>query len=136
MDTRDSKGRFTKGNPGGGRKKKDPMTRDLLRELSPQAVARLGNLIHSDDEAVALQASFDILELALKYDIGSKFHSKAEGERKEDLNELMEAYTMLGRAKEYVSFVKKLAYQAANIFLPDEWEDVITGRVTKFSARA
>ena len=67
MDTRDSKGRFTKGNPGGGRPKKKPTTLDLLRELSPQAVTCLGDLIHSDDDDIALRASIAILDLSIKF---------------------------------------------------------------------
>ena len=75
METRDSNGRFTKGNPGGGRPKKRPTTKDLLQALTPEAVTRLGELIHSDDEAVALQASFNIVDLSLKCEQDSKKHS-------------------------------------------------------------
>ena len=74
MDTRDSKGRFTKGNPGGGRPKKQPTTREMLRTLSPQAVTRLGDLIHSDNEAVALNASIATMLFNLEYERdGKKF---------------------------------------------------------------
>ena len=68
MDTRDSKGRFLPGNPGGGRPKKKPTTLDILRELSPQAVTCLEDLIHSEDEDIVLRASIAVLELSLKYD--------------------------------------------------------------------
>ncbi len=74
METRDSRGRFTKGNPGGGRPKKGPTNREMLRTLSPQAVTRLGDLIHSDNEAVALKASIAIMLLNLEYERdGKKF---------------------------------------------------------------
>ena len=88
MEDRDSRGRFIKGHPGGGRKKKDPTTQDLLRALSPQAVTRLGDLIHSDDEAVALQASFDILELVLKYDVSISEDEKERYEREIEISNL------------------------------------------------
>lgn len=68
MEDRDSKGRFTKGNPGGGRPKKKPTTIEVLRTLSPEAVTCLGNLIHDDDKDIALRASIAILDLSLKYD--------------------------------------------------------------------
>ncbi|MBQ4430190.1 MAG: hypothetical protein II877_01705 [Synergistaceae bacterium] len=93
MEDRDSKGRFIKGNPGGGRPKKQPTTRELLQEISPQAVARLGDLIHSDDEAVALQASFDILELSLKCEQDSKKHSVDDRKSiEEEIREIQEHF--------------------------------------------
>jgi len=58
MDIRDRNGRFTKGNPGGGRPKKRPTTKDLLQALTPEAVTRLGELIHSDETG-------DVMHLAL-----------------------------------------------------------------------
>lgn len=75
METRDSKGRFTKGNPGGGRPKKQPTTREVLRTLSPEAVTCLGNLIHDDDKDIALRASIAILDLSLKCEQDSNKHS-------------------------------------------------------------
>lgn len=132
MDTRDSKGRFLPGNPGGGRKKKDPTTKDLLRALSPQAVTCLGDLIHSDDEAVALQASFDILDLVLKHDTGSNVPSLADDEREEYENEILDRMKMLERARRYFDFVKRVA-QDNCITFRDDWEDIITGRVTTYS---
>lgn len=69
MDIRDSKGRFIKGSVGNpkGRPKQQPTIKELLQTLSPQAVMCLGDLIHSDNETVALNASIAILNLSLKY---------------------------------------------------------------------
>lgn len=133
MDTRDSKGRFLPGNPGGGRKKKDPTTKDLLRALSPQAVTCLGDLIHSDDEAVALQASFDILDLVLKHDTSGNVPSLADDEREEYETEILNRDLMLARARKYFDFVKRVA-EHHGITFPDEWENIITGRITNYSA--
>ncbi len=67
-----NKGRFIRGNPGGpGRPKKksrDPQALDLLRELSPQAVIYLAELLHSADEDIVLRTSIAILEMYLKYE--------------------------------------------------------------------
>ena len=67
MDARDKKGRFTKGNPGGGRPKGQPTIKELLQRLSPQAVTCLGALMQSDDEVIALNASIAILGFSLQY---------------------------------------------------------------------
>ena len=56
MEIRDSRGRFTKGNPGGGRPKKQLTTEELLQALSPEAITRLHDLIYSDNENIALRA--------------------------------------------------------------------------------
>lgn len=67
----DGKGRFIKGNPGGGRPKKQPTARDLLKEvaptLAPQAIEKLSDLINSEDKTIALHASIAILDFCLKY---------------------------------------------------------------------
>lgn len=67
----DGKGRFIKGNPGGGRPKKQPTARDLLKEvaptLAPQAIEKLSDLINSEDKTIALYASIAILDFCLKY---------------------------------------------------------------------
>lgn len=106
MENRDSKGRFTKGNPGGGRPKKQPTTRELLRTLSPQAVTCLGDLIHSDDEEIALKASFAILELSLEYDRNGKRKSTsddyddeapiAEEQSIKNINDLRDFFAQIG----------------------------------------
>ena len=70
MDTRDSKGRFTKGSVGNprGRPKKqpEPLTpEEVLNSATMEAVTRLIDLVHSKDEAIALQASIDLLNRTL-----------------------------------------------------------------------
>ncbi len=71
MENRDSKGRFTKGNPGGGRPKKQPTTRDWLKSIeqniAPIAINHLLDLMYSDDEEISLKANIAILDLCLKY---------------------------------------------------------------------
>lgn len=64
--TRDSKGRFIKGSAGNpkGRPKKQqemPTPQEVLDSATMEAVLRLIELTHSDDEAIALQACMDLL---------------------------------------------------------------------------
>ena len=70
MDTRDSKGRFTKGSIGNpkGRPKKEPeplTPNEVLENATMQAVTRLIDLVHSENEEIALQASIDLLNRTL-----------------------------------------------------------------------
>ncbi len=51
----------TSGNPGGRPKPPDGL-RARLAELSPRAVARLGELLDSDDERIRLEAAKAILD--------------------------------------------------------------------------
>ena len=71
MKGKDSKGRFTKGNPGGGRPKKQPTTRDFLKALAPllekSALDKILDLMNSKDDAIALQANIAFLDLCMKY---------------------------------------------------------------------
>ncbi|MBQ3457077.1 MAG: hypothetical protein IJG36_11605 [Synergistaceae bacterium] len=67
MDTRDSKGRFTKGSIGNpkGRPKKEPeplTPKEVLENATMQAVTRLIDLVHSENEVIALQASLALLD--------------------------------------------------------------------------
>ena len=66
MDTRDSKGRFLPGNPGGGRPKKRPYFEELVGVTANLAVTRLFDMLHSDDESVVIQASAVILDFMSK----------------------------------------------------------------------
>lgn len=101
MDTRDSKGRFTKGNPGGGRPKKKSTIREIVQTLSPQAVTRLGDLIHSDNETIALNASSTIAVLSLNYEMNSKKNSvdddgKSMKSLEREIEEIREHFAKFG----------------------------------------
>jgi len=65
---RDEKGRLVKGsaspNVSGLDRKKAMMLRNL-EALTPRAIARLGRLVESDNEAVALGASREVLDRTL-----------------------------------------------------------------------
>ncbi len=70
MDTRDSNGRFTKGSVGNpkGRPKKQPeppTAKEVLENATMEAVTRLIDLVHSENEEIALQASIDLLNRTL-----------------------------------------------------------------------
>ena len=67
MDTRDSRGRFTKGSVGNpkGRPKKEPEApteKGVLESAAMEAVTRLIDLVHSENEAIALHASLALLD--------------------------------------------------------------------------
>ena len=80
MDKRDSKGRFlpgTTGNPKGRPKSKDtllsfdfdtPTPRNLVDKMLPEIITRLGDLMHSDDENVAVQAARALLDWRTQQD--------------------------------------------------------------------
>lgn len=97
MEDRDSRGRFLPGNPGGGRKKKDPTTKDLLQALTPEAVTRLGDLIHSDDEDIAFKASAVIIQLSMN---GKKCNEdrilQSKDNVMENLDELQQFFAQFG----------------------------------------
>lgn len=59
--------KFTKGRSGnpGGRRKTPPDVRDALIAACPRAVARLIELLDSDDERIALRASEVVIERCL-----------------------------------------------------------------------
>ena len=64
---RDEKGRIKPGkslNPSGMDRKKAMMLRNL-EDLTPRAIARLGRLVESENEAVALGASKEVLDRTL-----------------------------------------------------------------------
>jgi hypothetical protein len=65
---RDAKGRLVKGsaspNTSGLDRKKAMMLRNL-EDLTPRAIAKLGKLINSDNDAVALGASREVLDRTL-----------------------------------------------------------------------
>jgi len=64
---RDERGRIKPGkslNPSGMDRKKAMMLRNL-EDLTPRAIARLGRLVESDNEAVALGASREVLDRVL-----------------------------------------------------------------------
>jgi len=65
---RDAKGRLVKGsaspNASGLDRKKAMMLRNL-EDLTPRAIARLGRLVESDNETVALGASREVLDRTL-----------------------------------------------------------------------
>ncbi len=65
---RDAKGRLVKGsaspNASGLDRKKAMMLRNL-EDLTPRAIARLGRLVDSQNEAVALSASREVLDRTL-----------------------------------------------------------------------
>ena len=65
---RDAKGRLVKGsaspNASGLDRKKAMMLRNL-EDLTPRAIAKLGRLINSDNDAVALGASREVLDRTL-----------------------------------------------------------------------
>jgi len=79
MITRDSNGRFIRGSVGNpkGRPKKQPKPpapptpEQVLESATMEAVMRLIDLVHSDNEAIALQASIALLDrtVAKKTDI-------------------------------------------------------------------
>ena len=85
MDTRDSNGRFTKGSVGNpkGRPKKKPETptpENVLASATMEAVTRLIDLVHSDNEAIALQAALAVLDKTLGRN--RKFISVPDGVQK------------------------------------------------------
>ena len=76
-EDRDILGRFTTGNPGNpkGRPRKEPAPDEILNAMLPEALAKLNDLMHSDDEHIALQAATLIIEQALgKPEANSKFN--------------------------------------------------------------
>ena len=95
MEIRDSRGRFTKGNPGGGRPKKQLTTEELLQALSPEAITRLHDLIYSDNENIALRASVAILDLALKYD--AEFADEGYSQGAGSISDTLQFLAGLGR---------------------------------------
>ena len=68
MDIRDRTGRFTKGTPGGGRPRKRPTFEELVEVTAMEAITRLFEILHSDDESVVIQASAVILDFVSKAD--------------------------------------------------------------------
>ena len=67
METRDSNGRFTKGSIGNpkGRPKKQPeppTAKEVLENATMEAVTRLIDLVHSENEVIALHASLALLD--------------------------------------------------------------------------
>jgi hypothetical protein len=64
---RDDLGRFVPGNSAnpGGRPGVPEVIKAKLRELSPRAVTRLGQLLDSSDERIALEATRTILDRLL-----------------------------------------------------------------------
>ena len=71
MDTRDSKGRFLPGSVGNpkGRPKKEPIKKaveyEILDSARIEAITRLIELVHSEDDTVAIQACIEILDRTL-----------------------------------------------------------------------
>ena len=71
METRDSKGRFLPGSVGNprGRPKKETLKKSLEYEILDsarmEAITRLIELIHSEDDTVALQACIEVLDRTL-----------------------------------------------------------------------
>jgi len=64
---RDERGRIKPGkslNPSGMDRKKAMMLRNL-EDLTPRAISRLGKLVESDNESVALAASKEVLDRTL-----------------------------------------------------------------------
>ncbi len=67
MEDRDSNGRFIKGsigNPKGRPKKKPepPTAKEVLENATMEAVTRLIDLVHSENEVIALHASLALLD--------------------------------------------------------------------------
>lgn len=56
---RDSKGRFLPGQTGNpkGRPKDTPPAEDIIEAVLPEVITRLLDLMHSENEAIALQAA-------------------------------------------------------------------------------
>lgn len=59
---RDNKGRFVKGNPGGGRKPIPTDVKEAFSGLVPDAVDTLRDLLYSEDERLRLDAAKVILD--------------------------------------------------------------------------
>jgi hypothetical protein len=59
---RDNKGKFIKGNKGGGRKPIPEDIKQAFKELVPDALEVLEQLLKSDDERLRLDASKTILD--------------------------------------------------------------------------
>lgn len=80
MDTRDSKGRFTKGSAGNpkGRPRKKPTAKEIFGDIVTGAATRLIDLIQSDDEAVAIRACLAVLNFALSDEKNLNFLSQTD----------------------------------------------------------
>ncbi len=80
MDTRDSKGRFLPGSAGNpkGRPRKKPTAKEIFGDIVTGAATRLIDLIHSDDEAIAIRACIAVLDFALSDEKNSKFLSNPD----------------------------------------------------------
>lgn len=91
---RDSKGRFVAGNIGNpkGRPKRELTVDEILEAALPEAVTRLIDLVHSEDESIALQAASIIIDRTL---------GKAEETRKFKANISLDNMYDLGRALAY-----------------------------------
>lgn len=62
-DKRDKNGRFTHGNPGGGRKPIPADVKDALQGLVPKSVERLSAIIHdSEDDKLVMDAVKVVLD--------------------------------------------------------------------------
>ena len=66
-DRIDINGRFIPGKSGNprGRPEKEPTAEDILQAALSEAVIRLIDLVHSEDEAIALQAATVVIDRVL-----------------------------------------------------------------------
>jgi hypothetical protein len=74
---------WKKGGPSpnpGGRPKVDPADREALMKLNPRAIARLAEMLESEDESVVMKAIERVLERNMGKPAQRLEHAGAEGE--------------------------------------------------------